>query len=46
MEIDRHFLDVLVKPDINEYMETLIYVRGKPFLVKILVVETRNIFIY
>ena len=39
MEVDTRFLDILVKPEFKEYKEICIMVRGRPFLIKIPIME-------
>ena len=39
MEVDTRFLDILVNPEYKAYKEVCMIVRGKPFIVKIPLVD-------
>ena len=39
MEVNTRFLDIIVKPEFKEYKEVCMMIRGKPYLVKVPIVE-------
>ena len=39
MQVDTGFLDILVNPEYKNYKEVCMIVRGKPFIVKIPLVD-------